>query len=393
MTYDENVRDLVVILSDITDPRDKRGVRYRFVDLLLPCIYAVLAGYSEGTEIAFYVNLNFEYFKGITKLEQVPSHDTFGRVKQLLNYEKLAKSLGTWLVDAYPATYKKYEDKKVLHIDGKAIRAASGKSKGETPKYVLNSMYEGGSVGVEIQPVGDKGNEISCLPEYLGTFELKDTIVTIDAIGCNHTVIKTILDGGGDYVVPVKDNQKKLNRVIQEEIARLETEGKFKDLDRAEKLTKEHGRIEKMKASMISDTSFIYEKLGVKSFYGSIARIGVLDKEATKMGNEEAEPTKTRQIVITSLEMISIENLMNIKQAHWNIEMQHWLLDIQLNEDRMTARKENAMYNGGVLRRFCLVLREHDKEYADRPLKYFLMANRNDIKRIEKLLFGEIAGN
>lgn len=56
-------RELLEILKDIPDPREKRGVRYRYADLLLICIYAVLAGYSEGTEIEFYANLNREYFK------------------------------------------------------------------------------------------------------------------------------------------------------------------------------------------------------------------------------------------------------------------------------------------------------------------------------------------
>ena len=125
----------------------------------------------------------------------------------------------------FPAIYEKYQDRKVLHIDGKAVRGTSEKSKGEKPVYHLNAMYGGESVGLEIKRVGEKENEISCLPDYLKQFDLSGTIITMDAIGCNQTVIKAIREGGGNYVLPVKENQKKLRAAIHEEIEKLTEEG------------------------------------------------------------------------------------------------------------------------------------------------------------------------
>ena len=55
-------------------------MRYPFAHLLLMCVYAILAGYSAAMEIAFYVELNFEYFRELLKIEKIPSHDTFSRV-------------------------------------------------------------------------------------------------------------------------------------------------------------------------------------------------------------------------------------------------------------------------------------------------------------------------
>ena len=43
MRYDEE-KELIFLLEQIEDPRHARGIRYRFADLLLICIYAVLAG-------------------------------------------------------------------------------------------------------------------------------------------------------------------------------------------------------------------------------------------------------------------------------------------------------------------------------------------------------------
>lgn len=392
MRYDnDETRDLIEILVEVPDPRCARGVRYPFSHLLLMCIYAVLAGHSVAVEIAYYVELNFDYFRTLLNIEKVPSHDTFSRVLRFTDFESLSMSLGEWLRGNFPDIYEKYQDKKVLHIDGKAVRGASEKSKGEKPIYHLNAMYEGGTIGVEIKRVGEKENEISCLPDYLKQFELSETIVTMDAMGCNQTVIKAIHSGEGNYVLPVKENQKRLWGVINEEIEKLKKAGTWEKLDCIEMLQKEHGRIEKVVFRLVSDTSFIYEKLGLGSFYGTIARIGVMDKTTETLKEGEEVKTKNRSIFITDIENITVEVLHKIRASHWNIEMQHWLLDIQLREDQQTARRNAAVTNGAILRRFCMMLKKQDEELTAKPLKRFLMANEHDVNRIEKLLFKNVA--
>lgn len=392
MIYDsDEFRDLVEILKEVPDPRRARGVRYQFSHLLLMCIYAVLAGHSAAVEIAYYAELNFDYFRALLNIEKIPSHDTFSRVLRFTDFEALSASLGEWLRGNFPAIYEKYQDRKVLHIDGKAVRGASEKSKGEKPVYHLNAMYEGESVGLEIKRVGEKENEISCLPDYLKLFDLSNTIVTMDAIGCNQTVISAVREGGGNYVLPVKENQKKLWAAIHEEIETLIKEETWDKLDSTEVLQKEHGRMDKVVFRMLSDTSFVYEKLGLKSFYGTIARIGIIDKTTETMKDGEEVKTENRSIFITDVEDITVEVMQKIRAAHWNIEMQHWLLDIQLKEDQQTARKDDAVTNGSILRRFCMMLKKQDEELSAKPMKRFLMANEHDPNRIEKLLFKNVA--
>lgn len=392
MRYDsEESRELIEILEDVPDPRCTRGVRYRFSHLLLMCVYAVLAGHSAAMEIAYYVELNLDYFRGLLKIERVPSHDTFSRVLRYTDFEALSSSLGEWLRENFAEVYEKYQDKKALHIDGKAVRGGSEKSKGEKPVYHLNAMYEGGTIGVEIKRVGEKENEISGLPDYLKQFDLKDTIVTIDAMGCNQTVIKAIQKGGGNYVLPVKENQKRLWGTVKEEIEKIIEKGMWDKLERTEVLQKGHGRMEKVVFRMLSDTGFVYEKLGLKSFYGTIARIGVMDKTVEMMKEGKEVKTKNRSIFITDVEDMTVGIMQKIRAAHWNIEMQHWLLDIQLKEDQQTARRDDAVTNGAILRRFCMALKKQDAELSAKPMKRFLMANEHDSNRIEKLLFKNVA--
>jgi hypothetical protein len=71
--------------------------------------------------------------------------------------------------------------------------------------------------------------------------------------------------------------------------------------------------------------------------------------------------------------------------------MQHWLLDIQLREDQQTARRDDAVTNGSILRRFCMAIKKQDAELSEKPMKRFLMANEHGPNRIEKLLFKNVA--
>lgn len=392
MIYDnDESRDLMEILEEVPDPRSARGVRYQFSHLLLMCVYAVLSGHSGAVEIAYYVELNLDYFSTLLGIGKIPSHDTFSRVLRFTDFEALSSSLGEWVRGSFPAIYEKYQDKKVLHIDGKAVRAASEKTKGEKPVYHLNGMYEGESVGVEIKRVGEKENEISCLPDYLKLFDLSDTIVTMDAMGCNQTVVEAVRTGGGNYVLPVKENQKSLLATINEEIEDLKKERAWDKLDRTEVLQKEHGRIDKVVFRMLPDTSFVYEKLGIRSFYGTIARIGIMDKTTETRKDGEEVKTEKRSIFITDVEDMTAEIMQKIRAAHWNIEMQHWILDMQLKEDQQTARKDGAVTNGSILRRFCMMVKKQDTELSGKPMKRFLMANEHDPNRIERLLFKNVA--
>lgn len=192
-------------------------------------------------------------------------------------------------------------------------------------------------------------------------------------------------------MLPVKENQKRLFSAINEKIGTLTEERTWEKLDRTETLHKGHGRIERTVFRMMTDTGFLYEQLGLGSFYGTMARIGVMDKTAETMKDGEEVKTGNRSIFITDMEDMTAEVMYKIRSAHWNIEMQHWLLDIQLKEGRQTAGRNNAVTNGAIQRRFCMMLKRQDRELSEKPMKRFLMANKHNPVRIEELLFGNVA--
>lgn len=126
MNLDE-IKNLHYALSLIPDPRFKRGIRYKLNDILLIMIYAILAGYGHPVEIYDYIDLNFDYFNKLIGLKKVPSHDTFARILAILDTDYLSRVLDDWLKENFPEINDRY----VLHIDGKCVKAAARKSEGE----------------------------------------------------------------------------------------------------------------------------------------------------------------------------------------------------------------------------------------------------------------------
>ena len=389
MSCEQQSFSLYNMLSEISDPRKQRGVRYKFSDLMFMAIHGILCGYCCGVDISYFVELNLDYFKKLLGINSVPSHDTFSRIIRMTDFDALSNVLREWLNAHYPEIYKLYNGERVLHIDGKSVRAATAKSKGQNPVYMLNAMYEGSSLSLYTRQIGDKENECGQIVNFLSNLDIENTIVTIDAAGTTEPILNYISDRGGHYLVPVKTNQKNLYAAIEKHVNELEETGKFDDLDNTSFEHKAHGRTECVKTTMITDTSFIFEQLGLESFFGTIARVGVMDKTVTQRKDGEIQTTSKRTYLITNLEEMSVENMQTIKLSHWNIEMQHWVLDVQLNEDRDTSRKENAIKNNTVLKRFCMNIKNRVEKYRNLTITKFCMTNMHSIEKLTELLFKE----
>ena len=57
------------------------------------------------------------------------------------------------------------------------------------------------------QAVAEKSDEIAAIPDLLGLLDLEGAVASIDAMGCQKAIAQTIVDGGADYVLALKDNR------------------------------------------------------------------------------------------------------------------------------------------------------------------------------------------
>lgn len=91
----------------------------------------------------------------------------------------------------------------------------------------------------------EKSNEITAIPQLLKQIELKNAVITIDAMGCQKAIARQIVKGGGDFVIAVKDNQPKLRATLDtylEEYLKRDLEDvNYREYDT---LDESHGRID-----------------------------------------------------------------------------------------------------------------------------------------------------
>ena len=65
----------------------------------------------------------------------------------------------------------------------------------------------------------EKSNEITAIPELLALLDIRQCLVSIDAMGCQTAIATSIRQQGGDYLLAVKGNQPKLLEAVKQALA------------------------------------------------------------------------------------------------------------------------------------------------------------------------------
>src|SRR5262249_34943559 len=104
--------------------------------------------------------------------------------------------------------------------DGKTLRHSGNAAKGWRPLHLVSAWASQAHLSLGQVAVEQKSNEITAIPRLLALLDLKGALVTIDAMGCQKEIAKQIVDGGGDYLLNVKENQPNLLADIQASLAK-----------------------------------------------------------------------------------------------------------------------------------------------------------------------------
>lgn len=69
--------EMKLYFSELADKRDNRGLRHDLGNIIVMSIYAVLCGYTDAENMAFFMKLQEPYFEKMLDLKYgVPSADT-----------------------------------------------------------------------------------------------------------------------------------------------------------------------------------------------------------------------------------------------------------------------------------------------------------------------------
>ena len=61
-----------------------------------------------------------------------------------------------------------------------------------------------------------KSNEITAIPRLIDDLDCEGGIISIDAIGCQKTIVEKIIEKKADYIIALKENQGELFQQINE---------------------------------------------------------------------------------------------------------------------------------------------------------------------------------
>ena len=118
---------------------------------------------------------------------------------------------------------------------------------------------------------------------------LDGAVVTIDAMGCQSAIAAQITEGGGDYVLAVKDNQPQLAAVLRDFFATVNTPGHCRrQVSLHETLDKGHGRIETRRCRAVGELDWL-ELLGLKARWSKLASVACIESTREVAGHVETE--------------------------------------------------------------------------------------------------------
>ena len=180
--------------------------------------------------------------------------------------------------------------------------------------------------------VGKKTNEVPMATVVLGQIDLKNKIVTADALHTVKATARHIHEHGGEFVLPVKENRRALFDALdalpwgQVPIARTATD-------------KGHGRITTRTIQVLpapEDLPFPH-----------VSQVFLIERYVTDLHGQPISAVAALGVASPAPEQASPADLAGYVREQWSIESLHWLRDTLYQEDKSTGQNPNWAQDHG----------------------------------------------
>lgn len=340
-------RHLLDMLASLPDPRKEKGKRHPLKAILALAVIAMMSGYRSYAAIAEYGRSYKTLRKALGfRHKKMPCAATLYNVFRRLDVNALEAILTQWTLSALEDFGWRGEGGLTgVAIDGKTLRGSKKQSAKIT--HLMSVVSHELGITVAQRAMSEKTHEVVVSREILKAFDVSGKVVTADALLTQRSFCESILASGGDYVLPIKKNQKEMYQAIerlfrpppdaktlQAAYQRLEAEHNDwgETLDTTETLDKAHGRIEIRRLTASTALNAYLHWPGVAQVF----------EYTYQRKNVRTGQTSTQtHYGITSLESstASASELMSLRRGHWAIENKsHYIRDVVLGEDASQVR-------------------------------------------------------
>jgi len=342
------------VFPNVKNPRRVSHVDHPLLSILIIALLAMLCGAKGWEEIEEWAEVRQEWLSTFLDLPHgIPSADTTRRVFAVLDPKVFREDFQHWIRSAFeslPALR--------MAIDGKTMRGSA--SRGLSALHIVRAFCVDNHVVLGQLACDEKSNEITAIPDLLKTLALKGVLVTIDAVGCQHEIARTIVEGGGDYLLAVKDNQPLLRQEIEAQLgSRPVPTGPSPSFHQTE--DKAHGRLERRRV-------WTETRLAKLDLYGEWVEANTIVRIESERHTDAGVSIENRYYL--SSRKLSAKEAAEAVRGHWAIEnVCHWSLDVTLGEDNSRISEGHAPENLSVVRSMVLAMLKKGSEEVGKARK------------------------
>lgn len=328
----------------IKDPRRVWGnKRHSLTNILIIALLGIISGCEGWEEIHDYAYMKQGWLRTILPLPNgVPSESTFRRVFARIKPEALEEMYRIWVKPYIGSCLHKQ-----ICVDGKTVCGVNRRS--DARLHMVSAWVREDGIALGQIKTDEKSNEITAIPQLLAQLDIEGATVTADAMGCQKRIAQTIVDGGGSYLLAVKDNHPTLHEEIKEYFAWAQEDPvESKHLGHYKETSFEHGRKVRWRVTATTDVVWFEDK----SQWSDLRAFVKVERTREHKGNVSTEEA----YYISSLEADAAKFL-HLIRGHWSVENQlHWLLDVAFSEDDCSIHTGHAPQNLSLLRKMALSL-------------------------------------
>jgi len=347
-----SIENLVQHFGAVEDPRCEGKVGHRLLDILVIAVCAVIACAESWCDIALYGRSKLAWLSTFLELPNgIPSHDTFRRVFMLIDPDAFEAGFTAW-VGSLAAGFAR----EVVAIDGKTIRRSFDHGREQSPLHVVSAWACERGLVLGQRCVDGKSNEITAVPELLDQLALENSIVTLDAMGCQSAIAERILARGGDYLLALKGNHPLAHKAVVEHFDQHCFRRGAPGRADCDAFDDSHGRLVRRRVFASTGAAALEALSGWPGLRTVLAveSIRSLDSAPTKVESE------IRYFLSSCADAPAV--LGQAIRSHWAVENNlHWTLDVTFREDDSRVRDRTAARNLALLRKIALNIVGRDK--------------------------------